>query len=505
MEKLSVIKSITSIGLRPILIDVEVNVGAGIPSLTIVGLPDKAVEEAKERVRLALRNSGFGFPPKKIVVNLAPADVKKEGPSFDLAIAVGILAAGGLLKAESIQKAVFLGELSLTGKLRPTKGAIQAAIFCKKNNLNLVLPSANQTEVQLVPDIKILATDDLAGLYKKLFQENSFTATKCLKIEPSPIDEETDFKNIVGQMQAKRAFEIAASGGHNILTEGSPGGGKTLLSQSIVSILPPLEEEEMLELTQIYSVSGLLCPELPIITARPFRSPHHTSSPVAIIGGGSVPKPGEVTLAHKGVLFMDEFPEFPRCVLEALRQPLEDHFVTVSRAQSTVKFPAEFILVAAKNPCPCGYYGDETKECNCSAGQIEKYNRRVSGPLLDRIDLRIRVEKLSVKDLQQKTSAEPSAKVRQRVIRARTIQNKRSLAVFGRKKLNSSLKKSELEKVGLSSALQNEMAKYAEKLDLSMRSYVKVLRVARTIADLSGEEKIKQSHLVEALQYRMTS
>jgi len=502
MEKISIIKSVATVGLEPAVIEVEVNVGAGIPSLIIVGLPDKAVEEAKERVRLALKNSGFDFPQKKVVVNLAPADVKKEGPAFDLAIAIGVLSAAGQIEKEKLNETLFLGELSLTGKLRSTKGVIQAAIMARKLGMNLVVPSGNRKEASLVSKIKVMSADSLQSLVKNLIENVEFELVLPAKIDQSDDFEDFDFAQIVGQFQAKRAFEIAAAGAHNVLAEGSPGGGKTLLSRSMVSILPPLDEEEMLELTKIYSVAGLLSEDFPIVTSRPFRSPHHTTSSVAMIGGGTMPKPGEVTLAHKGVLFMDEFPEFPRSVLESLRQPIEDHFVTVSRAQGTIRFPADFILVGAKNPCPCGYFGDPTKECNCPAGQIEKYNRRISGPLLDRIDLRVVVEKIPIEQINSGTVGESSKMIRKRVSRAREIQAKRSVAILKKKKLNNQLKKQEIEKFGIEPEAAHTILESAKKLDLSMRGYIKTLRVARTIADLESTAKIKQKHVIEALQYR---
>jgi len=502
MSNLSKIHSVVAVGLEPRLVEVEVDIGAGIPSLTIVGLPDKAVEEAKERVRLALKNSGFDFPPKKIVVNLAPADVKKEGPSYDLPIAVGVLVAGGVINPTRISKTIFLGELSLSGDVRATKGVVQAAILAKKLSTALVAPEPNAREAELIPDIDFLPAENLKQLIEKFIEKGNdtpppFQKTKKFVLKETEDFGEYDFDSIVGQVQAKRALEIAAAGGHNALLFGSPGGGKTLLSRSIVSILPPMDEQEVLEVTKIYSVAGLLSEDQPIITTRPFRSPHHTTSSVAIIGGGTYPKPGEVSLAHRGVLFFDEFPEFPRSVLEALRQPLEDRVVSVSRAQGTIKFPADFILVAAKNPCPCGYAGDPTHECNCTTAQVLAYNRKISGPLLDRIDLQIQVGKMPIRSLSGSAKEEPSHVVRKRVTAARKLQKKRQ------NKLNAILSKSELERLSpLPQSAKNILEGAIDQLDLTMRSYLKICRVARTIADLQGVAEISDSHIAEAIQYR---
>jgi len=504
MSKLSKVYSIYTHGLSAELVEVEVDVGAGIPSLVIVGLPDKSVEEAKERVRLAIRNSGLDFPDKKIIVNLAPADQKKEGPLYDLPIAMGILAATGMIDGSKLKNTILLGELSLSGEIKPVKTVIQAAELAKNKKYNLIIPQANFKEAGLIEGVSCFSPRKLADLFKAMSEPiEIFSKTKKFAFPYNDDFGEYDFSNIVGQFMAKRALEIAAAGGHNILFYGSPGGGKTLLSRSIVSILPELSEQEMLEVTKIYSVAGLLSTDQPIINRRPFLSPHHTTSPVAIIGGGANPKPGAVSLAHKGVLFLDEFPEFPRSVLEALRQPLEDRLVTISRAQGSITYPADFMLVASENPCPCGYYGDPKRECVCSTSQIIAYHKKISGPMLDRIDLHLEVEKIPLKQIKSKSSEETSFIVRERVKKARQLALERSVKLINKTKLNSSLTRQELAKVApLDSACEKLLEDASEKLDLSMRQFLKIQKIARTIADLEGAGQITVSHISEALQYR---
>lgn len=508
MKKLATIFSVVSNGLDAELVEVEVDVGAGIPSLTIVGLPDKAIEESKERVRLALKNSGFEFPQKKIVVNLAPADIKKEGPLYDLPIAVGVLAAGGLIEEENLLKSIIIGELALSGKVRPVKGVIQASLFAKAHGYSMILPEKNLSEASIISGIEVIPAVDLKTLIGGLvLQKPIFQKTKRPSLSLSDDFGDYDFSNIVGQYQAKRALEIAAAGGHNVLMDGPPGGGKTLLSRSFASILPKLEEEEIIEVTKIYSLAGLLSEKQPAIYTPPFRSPHHTTSSVAIIGGGTYPKPGEVSLAHRGVLFLDEFPEFPRSVLESLRQPLEDRVVTVSRAHSTITFPADFILIGAKNPCPCGYLGDPKRECECPINKVLAYNKKISGPLLDRIDIHIHVPKIPLKELKSdglNNKEEPSKKVRSRVELARALQRKRSKKIFNKIILNNALSKKQVDlSVNLEPKGRAMLERGAENLNLSMRSFLKTQKVARTIADLEQSESVSEKHIAEALQYRL--
>jgi magnesium chelatase family protein len=462
------------------------------------------VEEAKERVKLAIRNSGLDFPDKKIIVNLAPADQKKEGPLYDLPIAIGILEATGMIDGAKLKKTILLGELSLSGDIKLVKTVIQAAELAKNKGFNLIIPELNKTEAGLIEGVSYFAPKNLEELFKAVSEDKEFfRKTKKPVLSYDDDFGEYDFSNIVGQFMAKRALEIAATGGHNILFFGSPGGGKTLLSRSIVSILPELSEQEMLEVTKIYSVAGLLSVDQPIINRRPFLSPHHTTSPVAIIGGGTNPKPGAVSLAHKGVLFLDEFPEFPRSVLEALRQPLEDRTVTISRAQGSINYPADFMLVASENPCPCGYYGDPKRECSCSTSQIIAYHKKISGPMLDRIDLHLEVEKIPLKQIKTKSNEEPSSSVRARVKKARQVALSRSFRLLRKAKLNSSLSRQDLSKVApLDSAGEKLLEDACDKLDLSMRQFLKIQKIARTIADLEGVDNISISHLSEALQYR---
>ena len=508
---LAKVTSAAVVGLDAVPITVEVDIAAmGLPSFTIVGLPDKSVEESKERVRAALKNTGADFPAKRITVNLAPADLPKEGPAFDLPIALGILIASEQLTPQDLSDAIFLGELSLDGSVRRIWGVLPCALLARdKNFKNFFIPQDNTQEAQVVDKINIYPVTNLKQLFdhfatahlpsvsqKRIvpakFQKQKFTSVK---------ESDCDFENIRGQESAKRALEIAAAGSHNILLKGPPGAGKTLMARSFTMILPRLTFEESLEVTKIYSVANLLSSDQPIITIRPFRSPHHTTSHIGLIGGGNTPHPGEISLAHRGILFLDEFAEFPRHVLEALRQPMEDGEITISRAAGSVKFPSRFTLVAAANPCPCGFFGDETRPCTCMPHMITRYQKRISGPILDRIDIHISVPAVKVEKLTGKFQSEPSSTIQKRVQRARDIQLKRfkGLKITSNSEMNNKQLK-QFCNLDEQSILLLKQA--ISKLNLSARAFHRVIKIARTIADLEGSDKIKSNHIAEALQYR---
>ena len=496
----------TVIGLDAYEVSVETDVQNGLPAFSIVGLPDMAINEARDRVRSAVKNSGFTFPAKKIVVNLAPADLKKVGTSFDLSIAIGLLIEEEVLTQEKVENYAFVGELSLNGDIRGVRGVLPIVIGLKDIGIkNVIVPAANVREAGLIDGINVYGAQCLGDVVNH-FTETPLTQYKAdINEYLSEINSnfEYDFKDVKGQQKAKRALEIAAAGGHNILMVGSPGSGKTLMAKCFASILPPLELSEALELTKIYSVCGLLSSDKPLMNKRPFRIVHHTASAIGIIGGGSSPMPGEITLAHRGVLFLDEMVEFPRNVLEVLRQPLEDGEIAISRAKHSIKYPAKFMLLGAMNPCPCGYLGDREKQCTCSEYMVDRYLAKLSGPLLDRIDLQVDVPRLTAKELLNiEGNAEPSLEIRKRVIRARQIQSKR----YKDEKIltNSELTAELVKKYCQIDEASKEIFRAAIiKYQLSGRRYDRTLKLARTIADLDESEIITQKHLMQALQYKM--
>lgn len=495
------------VGLDGELVEVEVDVvRAENPTALIVGLPDTAVQEARERVRAAIRNSGLQWPAnRRILVNLAPADLRKEGPAYDLAIAVGILAASGQLTAE-VGDALFVGELGLEGAVRPVHGVLPMVSLAKQRGLRRAfVPAANAVEAALVEGVAVYPVESLASLAAHLADVAPIAPQPRTSAAAPALPAAADFADIVGQEQAKRALEVAAAGGHNVVMRGPPGAGKTLLARAVPSILPPMSGDEALEVTRIYSVAGLLPLGSGLMTARPFRAPHHTISHAGLVGGGTVPRPGEVTLSHRGVLFLDELPEFSPQVLEVLRQPLEDRVVTISRAKFSATFPANFMLVAAMNPCPCGYLGDPARDCRCPSQLVARYQRRISGPLLDRIDVFIDVPRVEYQKLIGAAKGEPSAAVAARVARARERQAERFSQAGVNIRLNA-----EMGPAHVRAFVQERMTDGAaaflraavERLDLSARAFHRVLKLARTIADLAGSEAVEAQHIAEAVQYR---
>ena len=493
------------VGLEGVIVEVEVDYSNGLPAVIIVGLPDAAVQESRERVQTAVKNAGLHFPRHRIVVNLSPASIRKEGPAYDLPIALGVIILSGRLPPEAVENTLVVGELSLDGVVRHTRGLLPMAATARaKGFKRMFVPEADAPEAALIPGLEVYPVRTLADLYdhlsgRRLLEPYQPSSDDILE----PLFIPTDFSEIKGQEHVKRALEVAAAGGHNVLMVGSPGAGKTLLARALPGILPEMSIEESLDVTRIFSVADQLPPGTPLIRNRPFRSPHHTISHAGLVGGGNIPKPGEISLAHRGVLFLDEFPEFGSRVLEVMRQPMEDKVVTISRAKGSLTFPANFQLIAAMNPCPCGYYGDSLKPCTCAPVVVTKYQKRISGPMLDRIDIHIEVPRVDYDKLSGDRLGETSESIRKRVQAARDIQNQRFSKGNSDIVCNADMRVGEIRQFcRLQDEGQGLMRAAMSQMNLSARAYHRILKLARTIADLAGSEEIQSAHLAEALQYR---